>query len=158
MAGRELPNFVVILCDNLGYGDLGCYGSRVHRTPGLDRMAREGLRLTSFYVSSGVCTPSRASLLTGCYAQRIDMHRSEEGFCVLRPVSPKGLHPRELTIAGLLGGAGYATACVGKWHLGDQPEFLPTRHGFGQYFGIPYSEDMVPEVNPSWPPLPLLRG
>ena len=152
------PNFIVIFCDNLGYGDIGCFGSQVHRTPHLDRMAQKGMKLTSFYVTSGVCTPSRASLLTGCYAQRIDMHISDTGGSVLRPISKKGLNPDEVTIARLLKNHGYVTACVGKWHLGDQPPFLPTRHGFDMYCGIPYSEDMIPARNPEWPPLPLMRG
>lgn len=158
MLKNRKPNFIVIFCDNMGYGDIGCFGSQNHMTPNLDRMAEQGLRLTSFYVSSGVCTPSRASLMTGCYAQRIDMHVSDKGGCVLRPISAKGLNPSEITIAGLLKEKNYATACIGKWHLGDQPEFLPTRHGFDYYYGIPYSEDMVPAVNSDWPPLPLMRN
>ncbi|MHC4096068.1 MAG: sulfatase family protein [Planctomycetota bacterium] len=152
------PNFIIILCDNLGYGDLGCFGSNTHRTPHIDRLAGEGMRLSSFYSSSPVCTPSRASLMTGCYAQRVDMHISDKGGWVLRPVSAKGLNISEVTIAEILKEQGYATACLGKWHLGDQPEFLPTHHGFDYYFGIPYSEDMVPSHTLSWPPLPLLRN
>ncbi len=157
-AAEQRPNFVVIFCDNLGYGDLGCYGHPVHRTPNLDAMAREGMRFTDFYVTAGVCTPSRASLLTGCYAQRVDMHVSDKGHAVLQPVAQKGLNPDEVTIAEVLGDAGYATACIGKWHLGDQPEFLPTRQGFDYYYGIPYSEDMYPRPNRDWPELPLLRN
>ena len=126
-------NFVVILCDNLGYGDLGCYGHPLHRTPSVDRMAEEGMLFTDFYVTSGVCTPSRASLMTGCYAQRVDMHKSDKDGVVLQPVATKGLNPDEITIARLLRGHGYATGCIGKWHLGDQPPFLPTRHGFENY-------------------------
>lgn len=152
------PNFIIILCDNLGYGDLGCFGSKTHHTPHIDRLAGEGTRLTSFYSSSPVCTPSRASLMTGCYAQRVDMHISDKGGWVLRPVSAKGLNPSEVTIAEILKEQGYATTCLGKWHLGDQPKFLPTRHGFDYYFGIPYSEDMVSAHTPLWPPLPLLRN
>ena len=151
------PNFIIILCDNLGYGDFGCFGSKINLTPHIDRLASEGMCLNSFYSSSPVCTPSRASLMTGCYAQRVDMHISGNGGWVLQPVSAKGLNPSEVTIAEILKEQGYATACLGKWHLGDQPEFLPTRHGFDYYLGIPYSEDMVPEHTPSWPPLPLLR-
>jgi arylsulfatase A-like enzyme len=158
MFKNRKPNFIVILCDNMGYGDIGCFGSLKHNTLSLDRMAERGVRLTSFYVSSGVCTPSRASLMTGCYAQRVDMHISDKGGCVLRPISAKGLNPNEITIAGLLKEEGYATACIGKWHLGDQPEFLPTRYGFDYYYGIPYSEDMRPSVNPDWPPLPLMQN
>lgn len=152
------PNFIVILCDNLGYGDIGCFGSQLHRTPHLDRMADEGMRFTSFYVTSGVCTPSRASLMTGCYPRRVNMHISDKGRSVLQPVSPKGLHPDEVTLAEVLRDAGYATTIIGKWHLGDQPQFLPTRQGFESYFGIPYSDDMTQRPNQVWPPLPLLRG
>ena len=158
-AARESPpNFVLILCDNLGYGDIGCFGSTQHRTPHLDRMSAEGRRFTSFYSTSGVCTPSRASLLTGCYPRRVNMHVDEHGGAVLRPVSSKGLHPDEITIAEVLKERGYSTACIGKWHVGDQPEFLPTRQGFDEYFGIPYSDDMTPRPGRPWPPLPLMRG
>jgi len=152
------PNFVLIVCDNLGYGDVGCFGSKKHRTPHLDRMARQGMRLTSFYATSGVCTPSRASIMTGCYPRRVNMHVGEGGRCVLFPVARKGLHPDEVTIAEVLKARGYATACVGKWHLGDQPLFLPTRQGFDHYFGIPYSDDMTERKDRGWPPLPLMRG
>ncbi len=152
------PNFVLLLCDNLGYGDVGCYGSTRHRTPHVDRMAAEGLRLTHFYVTSGVCTPSRASLMTGCYPRRVNLHVSDTGARVLQPVSPKGLHPDEVTLAEVLRSAGYATCCIGKWHLGDQPEFLPTRQGFDEFFGIPYSDDMTPREGKPWPPLPLMRN
>ncbi len=159
------PNFIIIFCDDLGYGDLGCFGSKKHRTPNIDRMANEGMRFTSFYVTSGVCTPSRASLMTGCYPRRVDLHQDSVGGCVLFPVARKGLNPKEITIAEILKQAGYATACIGKWHLGDQPEFLPRRHGFDYYFGLPYSNDMGPEMrqmpprmNMNNPPVPLLRN
>ncbi|MEN8227664.1 MAG: sulfatase [Bacteroidota bacterium] len=152
------PNFIIILADNLGYGDIACFGSDLHRTPNIDNLANEGMRLTSFYSASGVCTPSRASLMTGCYAQRVDMHLSENGLAVLRPVSSKGLNPEEITIADILKEKGYSTACIGKWHLGDQPECLPLRHGFDYYYGIPYSEDMIPSFDPSWPDLPLIEN
>ena len=152
------PNFILISADNLGYGDWGCFGSTHHRTPHTDRMAAEGMKLTHFYSCSGVCTPSRAGLMTGCYPRRNQMHRGGYGTCVLMPIDSKGLHPSEVTVADVLRGAGYATACVGKWHLGDQPPFLPTRHGFDSYFGIPYSDDMVPgEHARPCPPLPLMR-
>ncbi len=156
----DRPNIIVMLMDNLGYGDLGCYGSQRHRTPNLDRMAREGMRFTSFYSTSGVCTPSRASLMTGCYPRRVNLHCSGENRPVLFPGDAKGLHPDEITIADILRDQGYATACVGKWHLGDQPPFLPTRHGFDEFFGAPYSEDMVPNAGRGkhWPPLPLMRN
>ncbi|MBI2440651.1 MAG: sulfatase [Lentisphaerae bacterium] len=153
------PNVIIMLMDNLGYGDLGCYGSRQHRTPQVDGLARQGLRFTSFYSTSGVCTPSRASLMTGCYPRRINMHVAGRGQAVLMPIDPKGLNPGEITLARLLKAKGYATACIGKWHLGDQLPFLPTRHGFDRFFGCPYSEDMVPTAfAPDRPPLPLMRG
>jgi len=117
------------------------------------------MRLTSFYVTSGVCTPSRAGLMTGCYPRRVNMHVSSGGHSVLMPVDNKGLHPDEVTIAEVLKGRGYATACIGKWHLGDQPPFLPTRQGFDTYLGIPYSDDMTPRPSrPGWPPLPLMEN
>ena len=129
------PNFIVILIDDMGYGDIGPYGSKLNRTPHLDRMAREGMRLTSFYAAP-VCTPSRAQMMTGCYAKRVSLPN------VLGPVCPIGISSKEHTIADLLKRQGYATMAIGKWHLGDQPEFLPTRHGFDHYFGLPYSNDM----------------
>jgi len=152
------PNFIIMFCDNLGYGDIGCFGSKLHRTPNIDRMAEEGMRFTDFYSASGVCTPSRASLMTGCYPRRVNLHEDDRGTLVLRPVSPKGLHPEEITIAEILKARGYATACIGKWHLGDQPPFLPTRQGFDYYFGIPYSDNMVGGKRPGWPPLPLMEN
>ncbi|MFH1719594.1 MAG: sulfatase-like hydrolase/transferase [Planctomycetota bacterium] len=152
------PNFIIIFCDDLGYGDVGCFGSKKHRTPNIDRMAAEGMRFTSFYVTSGVCTPSRSSLMTGCYPRRVNMHESDRNECVLFPVARKGLNPDEITVAEVLKGRGYATACVGKWHLGDQPEFLPTSQGFDYYYGIPYSNDMGANQRNNNPPLPLLRN
>ena len=161
------PNFIVIFCDNLGYGDIEPFGSKVHRTPHLNRMAREGRKFTHFCVTSGVCTPSRASLITGCYAQRVGMHANPRDGHVLRPISPYGLHPDEITIAEVLKERGYKTTIIGKWHLGDQPEFLPTRQGFDSFFGIPYSDDMTRAVGQRigqrldgihWPPLPLLEN
>ena len=160
------PNFVVLLCDNLGYGDTEPFGSRLHRTPNLNRMAREGRKLTHFYASAGVCTPSRASFMTGCYAQRVGLHYNPRDGHVLRPVSSYGISDKETTLAEALRDRGYATSIIGKWHLGDQPEFLPTRHGFDSYFGIPYSDDMTERRGggPSrfaggpWPPLPLMEG
>jgi len=153
------PNIVVVFVDNFGNGDLGCFGSTLHRTPHVDRLAAEGRKFQSFYVSSGVCTPSRASLMTGCYPRRVNMHMSAIGRPVLQPVAAKGLNPDEETIAEVLKKVGYATACIGKWHLGDQPPFLPTRQGFDEFFGIPYSDDMTRDKQPDlWPELPLLRG
>ena len=154
----ESPNFIIIFCDDLGYGDIGCFGSTQHRTPNIDKMAAEGMRFTSFYVTSGVCTPSRSSLMTGCYPRRVNMHQSAGGEWVLFPVAKKGLNPDEISIAEVLKGQGYATACVGKWHLGDQPQFLPTTQGFDYYFGIPYSNDMGSKQRKQNPPLPLLRN
>ncbi len=156
--GDRPPNLILILCDNLGYGDLACYGNTVHRTPHVDRLAEEGVRFTDFYSTSGVCTPSRASLMTGCYPRRVSMHADEHGTLVLRPVAHKGLHPDEITVAEVLKSRGYATAIIGKWHLGDQPRFLPTRQGFDSYLGIPYSDDMVARKGRPWPPLPLMRN
>ncbi|MCP3910983.1 MAG: sulfatase [Actinomycetia bacterium] len=138
---RDRPNIVLINCDDLGYGDLGCYGSTVHDTPALDRMASEGMRMTDFYMASPVCSPSRGAMLTGCYPARIGFD-DFDGIHVLFPGMGVGLNPSEITIARLLQESGYATSMVGKWHCGDQPDFLPTRHGFDHWLGIPYSNDM----------------
>ncbi|MDP0492401.1 MAG: sulfatase [Verrucomicrobiota bacterium JB023] len=161
--GKEAkqPNFVVILTDDQGYGDLSCYGSDHVTTPNIDRMAAEGAKLTSFYVAAPVCTPSRAALMTGCYAPRVGMGRgSRHG--VLLAGDVKGLNPKEITIAEVLKDAGYKTGMFGKWHLGDQPEFLPTRQGFDEFFGLPYSHD-IHSFHPrqdhyQFPLLPLLEG
>ncbi len=157
------PNFIIIFIDDLGYADIGPFGSQLNRTPNLDRMAAEGMVLTDFYVPASVCTPSRAALLTGCYPQRIDMSTNERpgtaNNIVFFPGEPKGLNPTEITIAEMLKEKGYATACIGKWHLGDQKAWLPRTYGFDQYFGIPYSNDMgVWNANRNYPPLPLLRN
>ncbi len=156
------PNIIVILVDDMGYGDCGCYGSTKNRTPAIDKMAREGMRFTSFYSTSGVCSPSRSSLMTGCYPLRVGLHVSAKGCYVLVPGDNRGLNPSEITVAELLKQQGYATMCIGKWHLGDQPEFLPTRQGFDSYFGIPFSNDMGSEVKSQTkgglPELPLLRN
>jgi len=153
------PNFIVIFTDDQGYGDLGCFGGKHVHTPRIDQMAKEGSRLTSFYVAAPVCTPSRAALMTGCYPKRIDM-ATGSNFGVLLAGDPKGLHPNEITIAEVLKGAGYKTGIFGKWHLGDQPEFLPTRQGFDEYFGIPFSHDIHPfhprQDRFQFPPLALL--
>ncbi len=154
------PNFIVIFCDDLGYSDIGAFGSTNHRTPNIDRMAQEGVKLTSFYSTCPVCTPSRSSLMTGCYPKRIGMHESEKGQWVLFPGNSRGINSEETTIAEHLKKQGYATAIVGKWHLGDQPAYLPTRHGFDSYFGIPFSNDMGKMDRPlkMYPPTPLLRN
>ncbi len=134
-AASPKPNFVVINIDDLGYAEIGPYGS-TQATPHLDRMAREGMKLTSHYAAP-VCSPSRAALMTGCYPKRVLPIGG-----VLFPSAAVGVSPDEVTVAEVLKSAGYATACIGKWHLGDQPEFLPTNQGFDEYFGIPYSNDM----------------
>ena len=155
-AAAAAPNYVLIFCDDLGYGDLGCYGSTKNRTPRIDAMAKEGMRFTSFLSSSPVCTPSRASLLTGCYARRVGMHEDFTGHWVLIPRSRRGMHADEWTLPEILKAKGYATACIGKWHLGDQPPHLPTAHGFDEYYGIPYSNDMA-SARRGDPPLPLVQ-
>ena len=155
-ADAASPNFVVIFCDDLGYGDLGCYGSEKNRTPAIDELAEQGMRFTDFYSSSPVCTPSRSSLMTSCYARRVGLHEDATGHWVLIPRSRRGLAAKEQTMPELLGAAGYATCCIGKWHLGDQPPHLPTAHGFDEYYGIPYSNDMQNRRRGD-PPLPLVR-
>ncbi|HYW78086.1 MAG TPA: sulfatase, partial [Thermoguttaceae bacterium] len=152
-SGVRPPNFIIIFCDDLGYADVGCFGSKNIRTPNVDRMAAEGMRFTDFYCTSGVCSPSRSSLMTGCYPRRVNLHQNHNDLCVLFPADRKGLNPNEITIAEVLKQADYATMCIGKWHLGDQRQFLPTRQGFDTYFGIPYSNDMGRKNIP----LPLLR-
>jgi arylsulfatase A-like enzyme len=150
LGAAERPNIVVILADDLGYGDLGCYGHPSIRTPNLDRMAAEGMRFTDFYVAAEVCTPSRAALLTGRYPVRSGMANNQ--FRVLRRESTGHLPEDEVTIAELLKAKGYATGCVGKWHLGNwmnNPAGHPHRHGFDFYFGLPHSNDMNP--NPGRP-------
>jgi arylsulfatase A len=156
------PNVVIIFTDDQGYQDVGCFGSPLIRTPNLDRMAAEGMRFTNFYVAASVCTPSRAALMTGCYPQRVNMNvvsrviNGEErgGAVVLFQNSNRGLHPNEVTVAEILRRRGYATACVGKWHLGHLPEFLPMKQGFDSYYGIPYSNDMnIRKGAGSGPPL-----
>jgi arylsulfatase A-like enzyme len=149
------PNIIVILTDDLGYGDLGVYGHPSIRTPHLDRMAAEGNRFTDFYCAAPICTPSRAGLLTGRVPVRSGMAGEKNG--VLWPISLGGLPDEELTMAEVLKQRGYATACVGKWHLGHLPEFLPMRHGFDSYFGIPYSNDMA-NAKRGHPPTPLMRN
>ena len=152
------PNIIIILADDLGYGDLSSYGAHGISTPNLDRLAAQGMRFTDFYVASSGCSPSRAALLTGAYAQRVGIPQ------VLFPYAAIGLNPDEITIADIARSEGYATAAVGKWHLGDHPDFLPLNNGFDSYFGIPYSNDMSPDPrnNPRpnarvHPPLPLIR-
>ena len=134
------PNVVIIFCDDLGYGDLACFGHPTIATPNLDRMAAEGQKWTNFYVAAPVCTPSRAAIMTGRLPIRTGMCSDKRR--VLFPDSAGGLPPEEITIADAVKTAGYATACIGKWHLGHLPQYLPTEQGFDSYLGIPYSNDM----------------
>jgi arylsulfatase A len=162
-AAERLPNFVIVFTDDQGYQDLGCFGSPDIETPNLDRMAREGRRFTDFYVTQPVCSASRAGLMTGCYSNRVGI------LGALGPKARHGIHADEMTLADLVKQRGYATAAFGKWHLGHRPEFLPTRHGFDEYFGLPYSNDMWP-YHPGvmhlpmeqrlkrWPHLPLIEN
>ncbi len=170
------PNVILLNIDDLGYGDIGCYGSRLNFTPHIDRLAEEGILFTDFYAPASVCTPSRAGLMTGCYPKRIDFQsfgvydscnpgEKRDDFVVLMPGQPEGLNPKEKTIANIFKEAGYSTQMIGKWHLGDQEEYSPLRFGFDHYFGIPYSNDMgIQPINEFWKrmeytmcPLPLLR-
>jgi arylsulfatase A-like enzyme len=152
MAAENRPNIIVILADDLGYSDVGCFGAKEIETPNLDRMAREGRRFTDFYVGGPTCTPSRIALLTGCYPVRAGFgdavgNKSDGSISpsrVLWANAKVGIHNNELTVAEVLKGAGYATGMIGKWHLGDAPQFNPTRHGFTEFFGVPYSNDMEP--------------
>jgi len=161
-AADRPPNIIHIVGDDIGWDDIGCFGAKDIKTPHLDRLAARGRKFTSFYSPAPYCTASRAAMMTGCYADRIGIPP------VLFPHSKIGLHANEVTIAGLLKERGYATACVGKWHLGHQPEFLPVRHGFDRFFGIPYPNDHEPERfgwskaagRENWlaPPMPLFSN
>ena len=157
------PNIVVIFMDDMGYADIGPFGASGYQTPHLDRMAAEGMKFTDFVASSAVCSASRAALLTGCYHRRV-------GFAgALGPKATHGINANEVTLAEICKQKGYATAIYGKWHLGHHPKFLPLRHGFDEYFGLPYSNDMWPyhpgvahlpmaERLKRWPHLPLIEG
>ena len=127
----QSPNIVIVFVDDMGYGDLGCYGAKRWATPNLDRMAKEGVKFTDFYVAQPVCSASRAALLTGCYPNRVGIAGA------LGPKANIGLHAKEQTLGHLCQNRGYATACFGKWHLGHLPQFLPARRGFDEYFGLP---------------------
>ena len=151
------PNIVLIFTDDQGYGDVGVFGAHDISTPNLDRMAKTGVQLSSFYAAQAVCSASRAGLLTGCYPNRIGIHNA------MMPNSTKGLNPSETTIAEMLQDIGYATGIFGKWHLGDHPDFMPNKHGFDEWFGIPYSNDMWPyhpQQGPvfDFPDLPLYEN
>jgi arylsulfatase A-like enzyme len=148
------PNVVIVLADDQGYADVGCFGAKGIETPNLDRMAREGARFTDFYVAQAVCSASRTALLTGCYPNRLGILNA------LSPTSNLGLGPGESTLADLLKARGYATAIYGKWHLGHRPTSLPTHHGFDEYYGLPYSNDMKPDPvrKVTYPDLPLIEG
>ena len=160
---RRPPNIVLIFMDDMGYADVGCYGATGYQTPAIDRLAAEGMKFTDFYVPQAVCSASRAALLTGCYSERVGIQGA------LMPWSTIGLGSTEETIADVLARRGYATACFGKWHLGHQRQFLPLQHGFQEYLGLPYSNDMWPvgfdgkpapegSTASKYPPLPLIDG
>jgi len=133
----KTPNIIIIYTDDLGYGDLGCYGNPTIKTPHLDKMANEGIKFTQFNIAANVCTPSRAALLTGCYPKRVGLHNG-----VLRGTSTIGLNQDETILAEILKNKGYNTACFGKWHLGHQEQFLPNNHGFDEFWGFSFSNDM----------------
>lgn len=160
---EDLPNVVVMFIDDMGYADIGPFGASAYATPHLDQMAKEGMRFTDFQVTSAVCSASRAALLTGCYHRRVGISGA------LGPSAKHGINANEMTLAEVCRQKGYATACYGKWHLGHHPKFLPTNHGFDEYFGLPYSNDMWPyhpgvrhlpmeERLQRWPHLPLIKG
>jgi arylsulfatase A-like enzyme len=153
-AADRLPNFVIVFADDLGYGDIGPFGAQGYSTPNLDRMAAEGMRCTSFCVAQGVCSASRTALLTGCYPNRVGI------LGALGPASKIGIHADEMLIPEVLKQRGYATAIYGKWHLGHHKQFLPPQHGFDDYFGLPYSNDMWPfhPADRNFPDLPMIQG
>jgi len=152
---ERLPNFVIIFIDDMGYADIGPFGAKGYETPNLDRMAREGRIFTDFYVTQAVCSASRAGLMTGCYNVRVSI------FGALNHRANHGINPDEMTLAEVVKQKGYATACFGKWHLGHHPKFLPPSHGFDEYLGLPYSNDMWPfhpTAGKNYPDLPLIEG
>ena len=158
------PNIVLFFIDDMGYGDVGCYGATGYETPNIDKLASQGMKFTDFYSVQAVCSASRAGLLTGCYPNRIGISGA------LMPWATKGIDSSEVTLAEMLKTRGYVTAIYGKWHLGHLPQYLPLKHGFDEYLGLPYSNDMWPvdynglpfEDTSIWkakyPPLPLIDG
>ncbi len=152
--GSDLPNVVIVYIDDMGYADIGPFGAQGYSTPNLDRMAREGRRFTDFYVAQAVCSASRAALMTGCYNGRVGFQGA------LAHQANHGINAAEMTLAEVVKQKGYATACYGKWHLGHHPKFLPTNHGFDEYLGLPYSNDMWPfhpTAGKAFPDLPLIE-
>lgn len=156
LTATETPNVVIIFMDDMGYADVSCFGAQGYQTPNIDRLAREGTKFTNFHVPQPVCSASRAGLLTGCYPNRIGIHGA------LSPKATHGLGVGEMTLAEVVKQKGYATAAIGKWHLGHLPPFLPTKHGFDEYYGLPYSNDMWPfhpEAKPgAYPKLPMYEN
>jgi arylsulfatase A len=155
LSAADTPNVIIIFCDDMGYADIGPFGAEGYETPNLNRMAAEGMKFTDFHVGGPVCSPSRASLNTGCYPVRVGVPGN------FNPNSTTGLNPKETTIAEIAKQADYATAMYGKWHLGHKPEFLPTSQGFDEWFGLPYSNDMWPyhpDERYNFPDLPLMEG
>lgn len=157
LQSEHSPNIILILADDMGYADLNTYGA-TYATPNLNSLAQEGIKLTNFY-SFPNCSPTRAALMTGAYPQRVGMPRvvGPKGPAWTKDIYRLGLNSNETTIAEMLRENGYATAAVGKWHLGHHIEHLPLKHGFDTYFGLPYSNDMHPPNNPEWPDLPLIE-
>jgi len=155
-AAERLPNIIIIFTDDQGYADVGVFGAEGFRTPNLDRLAKEGCKFTNFHVAQPVCSASRAALLTGCYPNRLGIHGA------LGPLAKHGINTNEITLAELLKQKGYATGMAGKWHLGRPTQFLPVHHGFDEYLGLPYSNDMWPShpeaKRGTYPPLPLIEG
>lgn len=150
------PNIVIIFMDDMGYADVGCFGAQGYQTPNIDRLAAEGRKFTNFHVAQPVCSASRCALMTGCYPNRVGIHGA------LGPSAKHGINADETTVAELVKQKGYATAAVGKWHLGSLPQFLPVKHGFDEYYGIPYSNDMWPyhpQAKPgAYPKLPMIEN
>jgi arylsulfatase A len=154
-AAAPAPNIVVIFMDDMGYADVGCFGAQGYQTPNIDKLAADGRKFTNFHVAQPVCSASRTALLTGCYPNRLGIHGA------LGPTAKHGINANEMTLAELVKQKGYATAAVGKWHLGSLPQFLPVKHGFDQYYGIPYSNDMWPfhpQAKKAFPNLPMIEN